>query len=325
MENKIILMQDGIEYELDLNEPSIKSFMDLLSKKGYGEVYFRVGIDEDKGTYPTEIILDGVTYDVTNHDQVEKLKKVLEKMKEAVEFVEQNYTSFETLPKHINSDVYQYHPRWMVMRRLNGLIPEPENTIRCGMKQILTKESWERYCFLSVGQNPMKTPGIDSKQKLTEEEYAMATLDNTCKSSIEYERMFFREFMANYIGDPKNTIKLEYLFRELCNANNDNFFEAVRNLHGEAVKVSNNTVEEILPALQAKQYHRDLLAFQDTIAVALSSSSKMGVKLKYAKDGFPVLGFKGQKYDLRKPTDESRFEYDFCKKYGFSRTLKSVG
>lgn len=324
MENNIILLDKGTEYIINLNDPEIKSFMDLLSKKGYGEVYFRVKINENGEVYPSEIILDGEVYNAIDPKQIERLKETLEKMQKAVDYVDQNYTSFENLPEHIAHNVYRYHPRWMVMRRLNGLVKAPEDAIKCGMKQILTKESWEKYCFLSVGQKPMKTPGIALDHLMTEEEYSMATLENANKESLIFERMFYKEFMSNYIGDPANTAKLQFIYEELCHADDDKFMDLIKALHAEAVRISNDTVEEILPGIQEKQYHHDLLAFQDTIAVTLSSK-RFGIKLKYAKDGFPVIGFKGKKYDLRKPMDEKCFEYDFCEKHGFSRVLKSVG
>lgn len=313
----------NVENYVDFDHPEIKSFMNTLSKKGYGEVYFNVAVNEDGELYPTGITVDGVWYDAKDEKQIQKLVEVFDKMKQAVEKVDTEYTSFESLPNHISPDIYKYHPRWMAIRRLEGVTSVPDGSIKCRMKQIMTKESWERFCFLSTGQRPMNISYIASDYLMTEQEYSAATLENARATSLNFQRSFYETFMSNYIGDIAKTTRLTELYNKLRNTEDETEFnETIDCFHAEALSISEETTMEASEKVGSLQYHQDFLAFQDVLKIMNLAKQKRltgRIKLDTAKDGFPIVKLGSKKYDFRKSVDISCFEHDFCVKYGYSR------
>jgi len=289
--------------KLNLEREDIKNFRKLLANYGYGVASFTV--DENKN--PKYIRLDGATYDVHNEEHITELAHHFVKLDEAVKKVEESYSKIKDLPEHIDTDIYNYHPRWIFARMQYNMIPKFQGEIECPLEMsdhVKTFSEWNKFYWLSIGE---KLPVCDIPQDhmMTAAEYDEREKEINFLTTKEYFEKHFNEFLKTYKGD---TTELEKYAKKVIECENySEEFDKLKELIKETLtELDYSCDRRATEKINREFYHRDLNAFLESVYCCILYA-KWGVKMEFSEDNFPLVVSHGKKYDFRNANSKIMF------------------
>lgn len=298
--------------KLDLEREDVKKLITILATNSYGTATFTI----DETLNPATIILDGAVYDVHNEDHIKQLVEHFGKIKSAVKKVEKKYRTSKDLPQHIDSFIYNYHPRWISARKQYNMIPQVKDEIECPFSMANIEKPYHKWnqCFwVSTGSLEPEC-NIPYDQKMSAKEYEDRLDEITFNSNHNYFQKYTNEFFRLYKGNANlETLKQQItklLSYQEYNAEIDDLSDSIRQ---QMRLLDYNSERKANQNINKEFYHSDLNAFIDTYYYCTLYQNQ-GVTMKFSvQDNFPIIAIKNKTFDLRTPNALALFMNNMAK------------
>lgn len=306
--------------EIDLEREDVKKFRTLLANYSYGMATFIL----DENQNPKYIRLDGATYDVKNNEHIHELAEHFVKIDEAVKKVEESYTKLEELPEHIDKDVYNYHPRWIQARKQYNMIPRIKEEIECPLEistHVKTFFAWNQFFWISIGQTVPEC-NIPNHYKMDAAEYEKRDKEINFLTNKEYFAKQIYQFLKYYKGDSTEIRKCAQNVLN-CRVYSEEYEKLKESVRDAMFKLDYVSDRKAIEKINREFYHRDLNAFFESVNYCALYFNN-GVTMEFAEDNFPLVVFKGKKYDFRNSNSKRMFLNTFTKPKKINKQQKNA-